>query len=198
MDHAAAPEPARRPKQPQEERIAEALRLVIDPELGCNIVDLGLVYDIAADDGGVVTIVITTTTRGCPATSYLRDGARDAAWSVPGVEFVDVRLTYEPPWTPAMIADAARDRSGTGLEWRMGANGLRHAAGGPAGPGPSHASATAPAKGERTMTAQRHRQPAPPPPSPHGEKPGAGTLLPMLVGGLALITIGMIVVAMTV
>lgn len=89
-------------------KIREALRTVIDPELGYNIVDLGLVYAIAVEHGGVACIEMTTTTRGCPATDYLRSGARDAAWSVPGVEFVDVALTYDPPWTPDMMTDAAK------------------------------------------------------------------------------------------
>ena len=95
-----------------DEQVAAALHLVIDPELGYNIVDLGLVYDIVAEDGGIVTIVMTTTTKGCPATGYLKEGARDAAWNVPGVEFVDVRLTYEPPWSPAMMSGAAKDHLG--------------------------------------------------------------------------------------
>jgi metal-sulfur cluster biosynthetic enzyme len=95
-----------------DEDVRQALRGVIDPELGYNIVDLGLVYDVAVEDGGVVTVVMTTTTRGCPATSYLRDGARDAAWSVPGIEFVDVKLTYEPPWTPRMMSAEAMDYLG--------------------------------------------------------------------------------------
>ncbi len=95
-----------------DERIAEALRLVIDPELGYNIVDLGMVYEVAVEEGGIVTILMTTTTKGCPATGYLKEGARDAAWSVPGVEFVDVRLTYEPPWHPGMMTDAAREHLG--------------------------------------------------------------------------------------
>ncbi len=90
------------------ERIREALRLVIDPELGYNIVDLGLVYGVEVEDGGVVRVAMTTTTRGCPATGYLKDGARDAAWSVPAVEFVDIALTYDPPWTPDMMTDAAK------------------------------------------------------------------------------------------
>lgn len=95
-----------------DERIAEALRLVIDPELGYNIVDLGLVYEVVAEEGGIVTILMTTTTKGCPATGYLKEGARDAAWGVPGVEFVDVRLTYEPPWHPGMMTDGARQHLG--------------------------------------------------------------------------------------
>ena len=65
--------------------LREALRRVIDPELGCNIVDLGLVYDMAADEGGGVRVTMTTTTRGCPATGYLKQGAREAVMSVPGV-----------------------------------------------------------------------------------------------------------------
>ncbi|MCO5130535.1 MAG: metal-sulfur cluster assembly factor [Xanthobacteraceae bacterium] len=94
------------------ERIREALRLVIDPELGYNIVDLGLVYDIEVEDGGVVRVAMTTTTRGCPATGYLKDGARDAAWSVPTVEFVDIALTYDPPWTPDMMTEDAKRHLG--------------------------------------------------------------------------------------
>ncbi|HMM64796.1 MAG: metal-sulfur cluster assembly factor [Mesorhizobium sp.] len=97
-----------------DEEVKEALRLVIDPELGYNIVDLGLVYEVAVSDGGVVQIMMTTTTRGCPATNYLKEGARDAAWSVPGVEFVDVSLTYEPPWTPRMMTDEAKQHLGIG------------------------------------------------------------------------------------
>ena len=90
------------------EQVMEALHLVIDPELGYNIVDLGLIYDVTIEEGGVVNVTMTTTTKGCPATNYLKDGARDAAWGVPGIEFVDVGLTYEPPWTPAMMSEAAK------------------------------------------------------------------------------------------
>ena len=101
------------------ERIKDALRLLIDPELGYNIVDLGLVYDVTVEHGGVVHITMTTTTRGCPATSYLRDGACDAASSARGVEFVDVNLTYEPPWTPQMMSPEAKQHLGisTGGSW---------------------------------------------------------------------------------
>lgn len=96
------------------EQVREALRLVIDPELGYNIVDLGLIYFVGIQDGGVASIVMTTTTKGCPATNYLKEGSRDSAWSVPGIEFVDVALTYEPPWTPEMMTEEARQHLGIG------------------------------------------------------------------------------------
>ncbi len=94
------------------QRVREALRDVIDPEIGFNIVDIGLVYDIAIEDGGIARVTMTTTTRGCPATNYLRDGAGEAAQSVDGVEWVDVRLTYDPPWMPEMMSRVAKDYLG--------------------------------------------------------------------------------------
>src|SRR3954452_12850917 len=88
--------------------IRDALRSVIDPELGYNIVDLGLVYDISVQDGGIASITMTTTTPGCPATRYLKDGVANSAWSVRGIELVDVKLTYDPAWTPEMMSPEAR------------------------------------------------------------------------------------------
>jgi metal-sulfur cluster biosynthetic enzyme len=98
-------------------QIREALRRVIDPELGYNIVDLGLVYDVTVEDGGVTIVTMTTTTPGCPATNYLKTGAGEAASSVDGVEFVDVRLTYEPRWTPDMMTSEAKAHLGIGSQW---------------------------------------------------------------------------------
>ena len=89
-------------------RIRDALRNVIDPELGYNVVDLGFIYDIAMEEGGVVRITMTTTTPGCPATGYLREGVANSARSVPGVEFIDIRLTFEPTWKPDMMTAQAR------------------------------------------------------------------------------------------
>lgn len=93
------------------EQVKDALRVVIDPELGCNIVDLGLVYDVAVEDG-VIHVTMTTTTRGCPATDYLTAGARESLRAVPGVASVDVTLTYEPPWTPQMMSPDAKRHFG--------------------------------------------------------------------------------------
>lgn len=94
------------------EQVREALREVIDPEIGFNIVDIGLVYDIAIEEGGIARITMTTTTMGCPATNYLKDGAGEAAQSVTGIHSTDVRLTYEPHWTPAMISPVAMEYLG--------------------------------------------------------------------------------------
>jgi metal-sulfur cluster biosynthetic enzyme len=95
-------------------RIEDALRLVIDPELGCNIVDLGLVYVIGVNEAGGARILMTTTTRGCPASSFLKDGARQAAISVPGVTSAEVTLTYDPAWTADMMKAPAREQLGLG------------------------------------------------------------------------------------
>ena len=86
------------------QQVREALRQVIDPELGQNVVDLGLIYDVLVTDGCVVTIRMTTTTRGCPASGFIRQAIEDRAGEVAGIEFVDVQLTYDPPWSPAFIA----------------------------------------------------------------------------------------------
>ncbi|KKC31322.1 metal-sulfur cluster assembly factor [Devosia psychrophila] len=85
-------------------KVRSALKLVIDPELGQNVVDLGMIYDVLVTDGCIATIRMTTTTRGCPATGFIRQAVEDRAWSVEGIEYVDVKLTYDPPWSPALIA----------------------------------------------------------------------------------------------
>ena len=83
-------------------QVRQALRNVIDPELGHDIVALGFVYGIAVTNGDA-RIVMTATTKGCPATGFLKEGALRAAAQVPGVRSVDVVLTFEPAWTPSRI-----------------------------------------------------------------------------------------------
>lgn len=94
------------------ERIREALRAVIDPELGENVVDLGLIYDVAVAEGGVALVQMTTTTRGCPAAGYLESAVRAAARVFPDIERVEVFMTYDPKWTPDMMNEAAAGRLG--------------------------------------------------------------------------------------
>jgi metal-sulfur cluster biosynthetic enzyme len=100
--------------QEQDETAAliwQALHRVIDPELGYNIVDIGLIYDVTMDKDKAL-VIMTTTTPGCPATDYLYSGAMECAYSVPGVSDAEVILTYEPKWSPAMMSDAAKSHFG--------------------------------------------------------------------------------------
>lgn len=89
-----------------EAEVREALGGVIDPELGLDVVSLGLVYRIERS-GGAVRIVHTLTTRGCPMERHIVRGIREAALSVDGVTDVETELVWEPPWHPEMIDDDA-------------------------------------------------------------------------------------------
>lgn len=87
-------------------RIWDALGEVIDPELGLDVVTLGLVYDVERD-GERVLVTHTLTTRGCPMEKHISRGIREAARSVEGVDRVETLVTWEPSWHPGMIADDA-------------------------------------------------------------------------------------------
>lgn len=98
--------------EPTENEVREALRTVIDPEVGINIVDLGLVYDIAVEPGRI-TVALTMTTPACPLGDLITGQARDAIlMEAPEVDEVDIRLVWDPPWDPAMMSDAARKQLG--------------------------------------------------------------------------------------
>lgn len=84
-----------------------ALRTVIDPELGINLVDLGLVYDVAVSDG-IAYVTLTTTTPACPIGAFLEDQVRFAVLRLPGILGVEVEIVHEPRWSPALMSDDAR------------------------------------------------------------------------------------------
>lgn len=86
--------------------VVAALRGVIDPETGQDLVTMGLIYDVAVRDGQA-EVVMTTTTRGCPLSEMLRLGAEAAILSVPGIARACVSLTWDPPWTPDRIEAGA-------------------------------------------------------------------------------------------
>ena len=97
------------------EMIRRLLREVIDPEIGVNIVDLGLLYDVRLSADGVAAIRMTLTTPGCPLGGYIEDAIQDVLWGVPGVTGVEVRILWDPPWDPdAMMSDWAKEQLG----WR--------------------------------------------------------------------------------
>ncbi len=86
-----------------------ALRDVFDPELGQNIIDLGLVYGITVDaKTGKVGIVMTMTTPGCPAETYITDGVRHRLLIMDGITEVDLRVVWSPVWTPEMMSEEIR------------------------------------------------------------------------------------------
>jgi metal-sulfur cluster biosynthetic enzyme len=90
------------------ETITQALRAVLDPELGMSVVDLGLIYGVEID-GGRVLVTMTLTAQGCPLHESLAEWVRRAIREVPGVEDVEVVVTFDPLWTPArMMGDAPR------------------------------------------------------------------------------------------
>ena len=92
---------------PSREEVIDALRAVEDPELGMDIVELGLLYD-AAIEGPKVHVTYSLTSMGCPAGPMIQDGIIDAASSVPGVESAEAELTFDPPWTPDRMSDDAK------------------------------------------------------------------------------------------
>jgi metal-sulfur cluster biosynthetic enzyme len=97
---------------PKEEEIRAALREVNDPELGINIVDLGLIYGIDVSGAGVF-IKMTMTTPACPLHAYLSQASESAIRSrFPDVSAVHIELVWEPPWDPAKMSQAARKQLG--------------------------------------------------------------------------------------
>ncbi len=90
------------------ELVAALLHEVIDPELGVNIVDLGLVRELTVDDGGAVRVAMTLTTPGCPLGGFLEDEIDGCLSQLPQVRDVCVELVWEPPWHPDQMSDAAR------------------------------------------------------------------------------------------
>ena len=96
-----------------ETAIREALRQVVDPELGINIVDLGLVYRIETD-GARVRVMMTMTSPACPLGDYLKALVESTIKRrVPGAEHVEIVFVWEPPWHPDMMSkDAQQQLSG--------------------------------------------------------------------------------------
>jgi len=93
--------------------VEEAMRDVVDPELGINVVDLGLVYDIRVDDDNVAILDMTLTSAACPLTDVIEDQTRGALVGGPGGGLVnDIRINWVwmPPWGPEKITEDGREQ----------------------------------------------------------------------------------------
>jgi metal-sulfur cluster biosynthetic enzyme len=90
------------------ELVRKALRQVKDPELGLNIIDIGLVYDVVVDDGGEVQVKMTLTSPGCPAGPEILGDAKRVVEELDGVTGVSVDLVWEPYWTPEKMDPRVR------------------------------------------------------------------------------------------
>lgn len=105
------------------EAVLARLKQVIDPELGVNIVDLGLVYDVtikrsrqrsAGTPTADVSILMTLTTPGCPLAGVFDRLVGDAVRDIEGVGEVSIGLTFDPPWTPEVMSEEAKATLGFG------------------------------------------------------------------------------------
>ncbi len=94
-----------------ETSIYDALRNCYDPEIPVNLVDLGLIYDVKIIDDWV-GVKMTLTSPGCGMSGMISQNVRDNVLKVPGVKDADVRIVWQPAWTPAMMSDEAKKKLG--------------------------------------------------------------------------------------
>ena len=94
-----------------EDTVFEAVKEIIDPEVGINIVDMGLIYGVDIEDE-TVNITMTLTSPGCPAGGQLVNGTQHVTQQLEGVEEVNVNVVWTPRWTPEMMTEEAKDELG--------------------------------------------------------------------------------------
>ena len=90
------------------EQVIAAISECYDPEIPVNVYELGLIYDVAVSAAGKVDLVMTLTSPHCPVAEILPDQVKTRVGEVDGVDDVALELTWEPPWTPEMMSEAAR------------------------------------------------------------------------------------------
>ena len=90
------------------EEILEAIQAVEDPEIGMDVVNLGLVYDVQINNDNVY-VKMTMTAPTCPVTPWILSEVQKIVENMAGVEMADVKLVWEPPWNPSMMSEVARD-----------------------------------------------------------------------------------------
>ena len=92
---------------PTPDDVIEAIRVVVDPEIGISIVDLGLVYDVAVEDG-VAKITYTLTSMGCPVGPLIESQMQQVVSLLPNLEGAEFNMVFRPPWGPEMMSDEAK------------------------------------------------------------------------------------------
>ena len=94
-----------------EESVLEKIKEIIDPEIGINIVDMGLIYEVDIDDT-TVDIKMTLTSPGCPAGGQIINGAQHVTQQLDGVEEVNIEVVWNPRWTSELMSEDAKDELG--------------------------------------------------------------------------------------
>ena len=94
-----------------EEVVFNAVKEIIDPEVGINIVDMGLIYGVDIEDE-TVNITMTLTSPGCPAGGQLINGTQHVTQQLEGVDEVNINVVWTPRWTPEMMTEEAKDELG--------------------------------------------------------------------------------------
>ena len=93
------------------EAVWEAWRGLPDPDFGINIVDLGLIYSVACNDGDIA-VTMTLTTPSCPSGGWIHEGTKQALARLPGAKKVEVAMVFDPQWTPEMLSESAQRQLG--------------------------------------------------------------------------------------
>jgi metal-sulfur cluster biosynthetic enzyme len=96
---------------PDQAVLYDALKQIYDPEVGINIVDMGLIYSLEVEDSKV-DLTMTLTSPGCPAGPQILSQVDSALKALDGVDDVDIKVVWSPPWTPDMLSEEARDQLG--------------------------------------------------------------------------------------
>ncbi len=91
-----------------EEQVLDILKEIVDPEIGVNVVDLGLVYGVDFPQPDEVMVRMTLTAPGCPLHDTISRSAEMAVQTLPGVKEVHVKIVWDPPWTPDKLTDEGR------------------------------------------------------------------------------------------
>ena len=94
---------------PAPKDLMNGLRAVVDPEIGYNIVDLGLVYEVTKPERGYAHVLMTLTSMGCPLTEVIHQQCSVILGAMPGVDRVEVEFTFSPPWDTSMMADYVKE-----------------------------------------------------------------------------------------